>query len=248
MPLEALIFDVDGTLAETEETHRKALNQTFAAFDLPWEWNRPTYRRLLRIMGGKERLRHFILHDRPEQADRALAALPEIHAAKNERYAAMVRDGQVSLRPGVKRLLHEARDAGLRLAISTTTSLPNVEALLTSTLGPEAPKLFEAIAAGDSVRTKKPAPDIFLLALKRLELEPSRAIAIEDTVYGLRSATAAGLRSLVTPSFYTDDQDFSGAAAVFDSLGEPDAPARHLAGAGEGRTMVTVEFLRSLVP
>jgi beta-phosphoglucomutase-like phosphatase (HAD superfamily) len=247
MGLEALIFDVDGTLAETEEAHRRALNETFRAFDLPWEWDQPTYRRLLRVMGGKERLRYFIEHDRPPQADRALAALGELHAAKNRRYAELVHEGAVTLRPGVERLIHQARAAGVRLAIATTTSLGNVETLLSTTLGADGPGLFEAIAAGDSVAVKKPAPDIYLLALKRLALDPSEAIAFEDTVYGVRSAAAAGLRSVATPNFYTDDQDFSGAAAVFDSLGEADRPARWLAGAGRGQTLVTVEFLRTLM-
>lgn len=247
MSLEALIFDVDGTLAETEETHRQALNETFAAFDLPWEWDQPTYRRLLRIMGGKERLKHFIEHDRPQEAARALAVLPELHAAKNRRYAELVAAGSVVLRPGVERLIHQARAADIRLAIATTTSRANVEALLTHTMGPEGPALFEVFAAGDEVAKKKPAPDIYLLALERLALPPTAAIAIEDTIYGLRSARLAGLRCLATPSFYTDDQDFIAAAAVFDQLGEPDAPARRLSGRGEGETMVTVDLLRGLL-
>ncbi|GLK80946.1 HAD-IA family hydrolase [Methylopila turkensis] len=248
MPLEAVIFDVDGTLAETEETHRRALNETFAAFGLPWFWDQPTYRRLLRVMGGKERLRHFIEHDRPERADAALARLDEIHAAKNARYGAMARAGSVRLRPGVARLIAEARAAKLRLAIATTTSLPNVEALLVSTLGPGATELFEAIAAGDSAPAKKPAPDIFLLALERLALDPARAVAIEDTAEGLRAAKAAGLATLVTPSFYSEGQDVGAADAVFSSLGEPDAPARHIAGKGAGRSLVTVDLLKSLAP
>ncbi|GLK69174.1 HAD-IA family hydrolase [Hansschlegelia plantiphila] len=246
MPLKALIFDVDGTLAETEETHRRALNETFAEFGLPWAWDQPTYRRLLRVMGGKERLRHFIEHDRPPRGDDALAVLTELHAAKNRRYAALVGEGRVSLRPGVERLIREARSQELRLGIATTTSQSNVEALLAATLGPEGPALFDAVAAGDSVHAKKPAPDVFDLAIDRLGVAPTEALAFEDTIYGLRAAAAAGLKSVATPSFYTDDQDFSDAAAVFDQLGEPDRPARHIAGAGAGVTMVTVAFLRTL--
>lgn len=247
MPLEALIFDVDGTLAETEETHRQALNETFAAFDLPWRWDQPTYRRLLNVMGGKERLRHHIEHDAPPAAGRALEALDELHAAKNRRYAELVRDGAVELRPGVERLIREARAEGVRLAIATSTSAPNVEALLTATMGADSPSLFETVAAGDSVRKKKPAPDVFRLALKRLGLAPGSAVALEDTVYGLKAASRAGLKSVATPSFYTDDQDFSEADAVFSSLGDPARPARHIAGAGEGEAMVTIPFLRRLV-
>lgn len=247
MPLEALIFDVDGTLAETEETHRRALNATFRDFRLDWEWDQPTYKRLLHVMGGKERLLHFIEFDGPDEAERALAELDFIHAAKNRRYGELVRTGSVVLRPGVERLIHQARAAGVRLAVATTTSQKNVEALLSATLGSDGPDLFDAIAAGDEAPAKKPAPDIYQLALRRLDVAPEAVIAFEDTAHGLNSATAAGLKCLVTPSFYSDDQKFSGAAAVFDTLGEPGRPARHIAGAGAGETMVTVDFLRSLI-
>lgn len=248
MPLEALIFDVDGTLAETEETHRRALNETFIAFALPWYWDKPTYRRLLNVMGGKERLQHFIEHDRPKLGETALERLPELHASKNDRYAAMVRKGAVTLRPGVERLIREATAEGVRLAIATTTSRTNVEALLTTTLGPDGPALFEAIATGEDAAAKKPAPDIFVLALERLALAPENAVALEDTVYGLEAAKAAGLATLVTPSFYSDDQDFSAADSVFDMFGEADDPARWIAGKGSGERLVTVDFLRTLAP
>lgn len=247
MPLEALIFDVDGTLAETEETHRRALNETFAAFDLPWLWDPPTYRRLLRVMGGKERLLHFISHDRPERAEMALARLDDLHAAKNIRYAALVRAGAVQLRPGVERLIREAGAGGVRLAIATTTSLANVEALLTATLGAGGPALFETIAAGDDAAAKKPAPDIFRIALQRLALAPDKAVALEDTVYGLAAAKAAGLATIVTPSVYSDDQDFSAADAVFDSFGDRARPALWIAGKGEGETAVTLALLKTLL-
>lgn len=247
MALKALIFDVDGTLAETEETHRAALNATFREFDLPWEWDQPTYRRLLHVMGGKERLLHFIEFDGPDEAERGFDRLDELHAAKNRRYAAAVRDGAVRLRPGVERLIRQARAAGLKLAIATTTSAKNVEALLIATLGADGPALFDVIAAGDEAAAKKPAPDIYLLALDRLGVDAGEAIALEDTLHGLKSARAAGIKCLVTPSFYSDDQRFDGAASVFDNLGEPGAPARHIAGAGAGEPIVSIRLLRSLV-
>ena len=247
MALEALIFDVDGTLAETEETHRRALNDTFAAFDLPWEWDRATYRRLLRVMGGKERLLHYIEFEGPDGAERAFERLDEMHAAKNARYAELVREGSVTLRPGVERLIREARAENLKVAIATTTSRRNVEALLAATIGADWPDLFQAIAAGDEAPAKKPAPDVYQLAIERLSTTPSSAVAFEDTSHGLRSAVAAGLACVVTPSEYSDDQNFSGAAAVFNQLGEPGRPARHIAGAGAGATLVTVAFLRGLV-
>lgn len=247
MALEALIFDVDGTLAETEETHRRALNETFSAYSLPWEWDQPTYRRLLHVMGGKERLLHFVEFDGPDEAERGYELLNEIHAAKNRRYGELVRDGAVSLRPGVERLMREARVEGLKLAIATTTSARNVEALLAATLGADGPGLFDTIAAGDHTEAKKPAPDVYLLALERLGIGPETAVALEDTTHGLRSAAAAQIKCLVTPSFYSGDQDFSGAAAVFDTLGEPGRPARHISGAGRSETLVSVGFLRTIV-
>jgi len=235
----ALIFDIDGTYAETEETHREAFNQTFAAYDLPWVWDRPMYKKLLEVTGGKERMRHFVETFHPEGGERALPLIPEIHAAKTDRYTAMIDEGAAQPRPGVRRLIHEAKAAGVPVAIATTTSLPNVESLIRATLGPDGMSLFDAIGAGDVIRNKKPAPDIFDYTLAQLGIGPEAAIAFEDSVNGLRSASAAGLRTIITPSTYTDDQDFAGAFAVLSDLGEPGSPYRHIAGAGEGDPMVT---------
>jgi beta-phosphoglucomutase-like phosphatase (HAD superfamily) len=167
--LRALIFDVDGTLAETEELHRQAFNQSFAAFGLPWAWDQALYKQLLDVTGGKERIAHFV-------GDGSLPAetIAALHADKTQRYAHLVASGGVTLRPGVRRLLSEAEGQGVRLAIATTTSRPNVDALLQATLGRQP---FEVIAAGDEVPAKKPAPDIYRLALHRLGLPPSDCAA-----------------------------------------------------------------------
>ncbi|NML15804.1 HAD family hydrolase [Azohydromonas caseinilytica] len=226
MTLNALIFDVDGTLADTEELHRQAFNAAFADAGLRWDWGRARYRELLRVTGGKERIAHHIdslgLGDNDRRA--ALARVPALHAAKTRHYAALVESGALRLRPGVARLLREAREAGLRLAIASTTSPSNVEALLVSTLGPEGPGLFDVIACGDLVRRKKPAPDVFELALRTLGLEPEEAVAFEDSANGLRAARAAGLWTVVTPTLWTVDEELGEASLLLPHLGDPEQP------------------------
>ncbi|NEW86170.1 HAD family hydrolase [Rhodopseudomonas sp. WA056] len=240
LPL-ALIFDVDGTLAETEELHRQAFNATFAAEQLPWHWDEALYRRLLDVTGGKERIAHF-LKSGPDGAARAADRIPDLHRAKTDRYTALVAAG-TALRPGVARLIREAKAAGVKLGIATTTSLPNVEALLQSSLGPDAMALFDAVGAGDVVPAKKPAPDIYLHVLDALKLPAADCVAFEDSTNGVRAARAAGLPTIVTPGIYTEGDDFPGALAVLSDLGEPDAPYRHLAGAGAEDSLVTLDAL-----
>ncbi|WP_310197366.1 HAD family hydrolase [Ancylobacter sp. 3268] len=221
MRAEAIIFDVDGTLAETEEIHRLAFNETFIRFGLDWYWNRPLYRELLDITGGKERIRAFVASRRPAEGTRALEQVAEMHAAKTEIYTQLVAEGAARLRPGVLRLISEAKDKGVRLAIATTTSLANVEALLQSAFGVPSSSIFEVIGAGDIVAAKKPAPDIYRHVLDELRMPTFACIAIEDSRNGLDSARAAGLPTLVTPSVYTSHQSFPGALAVVPDLDTP---------------------------
>ena len=230
--LQALLFDVDGTLADTEgQGHRVAFNRAFREAGLDWDWDEPLYRELLAVTGGKERMRHYIERYRPgfmPPGGDLDAFLAELHQRKNAHYADLLAQGEVPLRPGVERLLREARDAGMRLAIATTTSPENVTNLLVNTLGAEAVDWFEVIGAGDVVPAKKPAPDIYHYVLERLELPPEATLALEDSANGVRAAVAAGVPTLVTANDFTRDDDFSGALAVVDQLGEPDRPARRL--------------------
>ncbi len=246
MQLEALIFDVDGTLAETEELHRQAFNETFARFGLDWSWSRELYRDLLKVTGGKERIRHYVDGWQPNGGAEALARVAELHVEKTRRYTDLVAEGTLAARPGVLRLLHDARAAGIKLAIATTTSLANIEALLKASFAPDALSWFAAIGAGDMVPAKKPAPDVYNLALKQLGCDPSTCIAFEDSENGVRSARAARLPVVVTPSVYTDGDNFSDAALVLSDLGEEGKPSRQLAGPKLIGQIVTLDDLRSL--
>lgn len=225
----ALIFDVDGTLADTEEAHRQAFNGAFARHGHAWQWSRETYRDLLRVTGGKERIAHFVraLGLDPLRTDECLAEIPALHCTKTALYTHHVAAGRVPLRSGVQRLLIEARAAGIRLAIATTTSLDNVTALLAATLGPDLQDAFEVIVAGDAVAAKKPAPDAYRSALKALDLPAEACLAFEDSRNGLRAAVGAGLRTVVTPTLWTREDDLSEAWLVLPELGDPDHPLRN---------------------
>ncbi|WP_333833326.1 HAD-IA family hydrolase [Rubrimonas sp.] len=227
MSLRALIFDVDGTLAETEEAHRRAFNETFAAEGVPWVWDRPTYKILLRTTGGKERMAAYQRDLAPEGGPLSPERIAALHVRKTARYGDILAEGGLSLRPGIADLVARARAAGLALAVATTTNRPNVEALCRCCWGVDAEDVFDVIAAGDEVAAKKPAPDVFLLALSRLGLPPEACLAFEDSANGVASARAAGLRVVATPSAYTADEDFSAAARIV-----PDLTAFALEGAG----------------
>ncbi len=192
--LRALIFDVDGTLAETEDLHRQAFNCAFAELDLPWRWDPALYADLLTVMGGKERLAHYIDTQHPADAKALHARAPEIHARKTAAYGALVVESRLPLRPGIARLIAEARAAGIRLAVATTTSRPNVDQLLAINFPPgDAP--FDVIAAGDEANRKKPAPDVFLLALAGLEIAAAEAVAFEDSAAGSARPAPPACRS-----------------------------------------------------
>jgi HAD superfamily hydrolase (TIGR01509 family) len=246
--LEALIFDVDGTLANTErDGHRVAFNRAFAEAGLDWEWPVDLYGELLAVAGGKERLLQYIERYRPQcPAPQNLQDfVARLHAAKSRHYAELVAEGAVRVRPGVRRLLREARAAGLRLAIATTTAAESLKALLDCIL-PQERHWFEVMGAGDSVPSKKPAPDIYNLVLRELKLAPDRCLAFEDSAQGLSASLAANLKTIVTVNEYTAGQDFAGAALVLDGLGEPEEPFRVLCGDAGGATCVDIGLLKAI--
>jgi HAD superfamily hydrolase (TIGR01509 family) len=226
MVLEALIFDVDGTLADTEEGHRTAFNLAFDRLRLGWKWDRDEYRHLLTVTGGKERMAYYVHRLQVGERERARLheQIPLIHAEKTKFYASMAGDGGIPLRPGVARLVAEAREAGLKLAIASTTTRANIDALMRATLGADSLRMFAAIACGDQAAQKKPAPDIFKLALRQIDGQAENAVAFEDSSNGLRAAVGAGLATVVTPTFWSEGCDFATARLVLPHLGDPWQP------------------------
>ncbi len=247
MAIEAFLFDVDGTLADTErDGHRPAFNKAFEELGLNWHWDVALYGKLLAVTGGKERIRYYVEkfcpeHDQPAHFDDLVIAL---HQAKTRHYTAMLAEGLIPMRPGVKRLLNEARDVGIRLAVATTTTPENVTALLRHSLAEDAPGWFEVIAAGDIVPAKKPAPDIYLWALRQMGLAPECCVAFEDSCNGLKSSLGAGIRTVVTVNDYTVEDDFAGATAVLSDLGEPDASFRVFSGDAGDQRYVDLALLK----
>jgi HAD superfamily hydrolase (TIGR01509 family) len=248
MSCEALIFDVDGTLADTEEVHRQAFNLAFGACRLAWIWDTQLYGELLRVTGGKERIASYIEQlCLPEVEERSLIRLiPEIHAAKTRLYRALLEARQVKARSGVRRLMVEARNTGVRVAIASTTSPENIEPLITAGLGPEALSWFDTIATGDVVANKKPAPDIYNVALKSLGVDPTRAIAVEDSAIGVAAAKSAGLFTVATPNIWTRTQDFKAADLLLGSLGDPEEPLAPADEARLGAPYLSLERLAAL--
>ncbi|WP_142849805.1 HAD-IA family hydrolase [Telmatospirillum sp. J64-1] len=242
MPLRAIIFDVDGTLAETEEAHRRAYNLTFAAMGLGWVWDRPLYKRLLGVAGGCERLRHWLSEAHPGLLAEDPGLVDAIHRAKTARFLDMVRADEVAFRPGVRRLIAEAAEADLRLAVATATSRVNIEALLKN-LGPLG-ECFTVLATGEDSPRKKPAPDVYLAALSRLGLPPQSCLALEDSHVGLTAARAAGLTCVVTVSAWSEGEDFTAATAVLSDLGEPERPFNAVEGETHGKSWADLDLLR----
>ena len=227
MTLKALIWDVDGTLAETEEVHRVAFNRCFEAFGLPWRWDEGRYAQLLHVTGGTERLLAD-LADRPEAPrgdTERLALARALHRRKNEVYAELLAEGAITARPGVLRLMQEAAGAGVAQAIATTTSRVNLEGLCAHLLGPQWREGFAAVVCGEDVREKKPHPEAYLRALRLLGAKASEALAIEDSPPGLAAATAAEVPCLITRSHYFNDFHARGALQVCAHLDEI-APGR----------------------
>ena len=252
--LQALIFDVDGTLAETErDGHRLAFNRTFAAAGLDWLWSVELYGELLEIAGGKERIRFYLDRHLPDfvppstwQGDwqEQIAAL---HTSKTAFYKQLLTEGLIKPRPGVQRLLQQAREQSIRLAIATTSAPANVLALLKTALSPEVIDWFEVIAAGDMVPAKKPAPDVYFYVLQEMGLAPHNCLVIEDSYQGLQAALQAGLATVITVNNYTRRQNFAGAALVLDHLGEPDFPFTAIAGNAGAFTYFDIALAETLL-
>lgn len=246
---QALLWDVDGTLAETEQGgHRLAFNRAMAEAGLPWQWAEPTYRRLLAVSGGRERLAVF-LRD-VEGRDPDPHRLDELVRRKHHHYRTLVETGELRLRPGVRRLMEAAAAAGLRQAIVTTSGRDSVQVLREHLLGDLAAGLSFAIC-GEDVHHKKPDPEAYRLALARLGIAAGAVLAIEDSINGLGAARGAGLACLVTLGVDSSEepvQHFEAAAAVVEGLGDPGLPCRVRRGPPCPGGLVTLSWLQQLVP
>lgn len=224
--LKALIFDVDGALADTEGAHRDAFNAAFHDAGLGWHWSEALYADLLEVSGGKERIGHYwqLVDPGAAAAPGATATIDALHALKTRHYDRLAGSGRLALRPGILRLIKEAGAARLPMAIATTTTPSNIDTLLRTPLGSGWRALFSAVCDAGTTSAKKPAPDVYHAALAALALPAGRCLAFEDSANGLLAARAAGIPTLVTPTAYTRGQCFDGALLCLDHLGDPDYP------------------------
>ncbi|OIP99268.1 MAG: phosphatase [Zetaproteobacteria bacterium CG2_30_46_52] len=222
--LKCLLWDVDGTLADTErDGHRVAFNMAFEEAGMDRRWDVPTYGELLKVTGGKERMQFDI--DRGGMPAIPFEKIAALHARKTTHYETLIAGGLIPLRAGVRRLLEEAYAAGITLGVSTTTTPSALDALIEHSLGKEWFDRFAVLAAGDIVPNKKPAPDIYTYAMEQLGVAAEHTVALEDSGNGWLSAQAAGLKCVVTINDYTANQDFAGADLVVSEFGEADRDA-----------------------
>lgn len=255
MALKALLFDVDGTLADTEpQGHLPAYNEAFRELGLDWRWSPELYRELLLLPGGKERIAEYLKRYGPalgaHRADierDAMTWVERVHKIKSRYFRRLVSTGRVTLRSGVRRLIVEADQAGLRLAIVTNASRSSLEPFLEYTLGKELRDRIDFIISGEQVAHKKPAPDLYQLALLKLGIKPLECVALEDSSMGLIAAGSAGIPTLITINEDTRHHVFEEAALVVDKLGEPQEPFRVLQGEAGSYRYVSLQLLEEIV-
>lgn len=215
--MKALIFDVDGTLADTEDAHREAFNDAFAKAGLDWHWDQALYKQLLAVTGGQKRIRFFLESHDPAFLQRADidAVVLGLHQSKTTFFVERLNQGQVPLRPGIEELIRQARAENLTIAIATTTTPINVTTLLTANLGEQSIGWFACIGDGGKVPNLKPEPDVYQWVLKELGLQPHETLALEDSRNGLVSCQRAEVPCLIVTNPYTEGQDFSGALEIW---------------------------------
>lgn len=242
--LEVIFWDVDGTLAETEEAHRLAFNRAFDTSGMPLHWTQSDYEKLLRVTGGKERIAAAFLETGMQKQALPIEQIAETHQLKNSLYAEAVAQGEVQLRPGVARLIAEAQAHGIPQIVVTTTSRSNVEALIRANWS-RSP--FAEIACAEHAVRKKPAPDVYFAALQMCGVRAANAIAIEDSQNGVQASVSAGIAVLAIPSSYTKGDDFAGASAVLASLDQPAFSLSRSSIVDPLRTRVDISWLQSLL-
>jgi len=249
MDLSAVFFDVDGTIVETEDFHRRSFNESFKEFNLNWYWDEAIYKELINIGAGKERIRHYISRAWPEMLDykNLEKYIDSIHKTKNEIYDDYIIDSKIQPRPGVLRLIYELKKKKIRIALISSNSEVNLINLFEKGLKIVHKSIFDLIAHGECTRQKRPSPEIYEWALEKLRLPPQACIAIEDSPRGLESAINAKIDVLVTPSFLTVNEDFKDAKLIVSDLGEDDKPFKTIDGNNFGYDLVTFDLLQNLI-
>ena len=248
MKLNAILFDVGGTIAESEEIHRVSFNEAFKEFGLNWYWDEAIYRELVFIGGGKERIKHYITRAWPEMLKQKnfTKYIESVHKIKGQIYEEFLNDSQLKARPGIIRLLKELKNEKIRLAIVSDTTEENLINLFKKGLGINPIEWFEILAHGGCTIQKKPSPDIYLWTLERLKLPPESCLAIEDAPRGVDSAIDAGLKVLVTPSIYTLEEKFEKSSLLLSHLGEPEEPFNVIKGDAFGHSFVDLDLLKKI--
>lgn len=249
MKLKGIIFDVDGTIADTEEIHRQAFNLTFEEFNIDWHWSVDDYREILFISGGKERFRKFLNEDKAlkSKIDDPEQFVLELHKRKSQLYRKILEDDVLEFRPGVIRLINEARDKGIKLGVATSSSLANFTTLFYTIMDIEPCELFDSIVTSDTVQDKKPSPAAYQCVLAGLGLEAKDCVAIEDTQNGNLAALAAGMKTIVTTHAYTIDNNFTGASIVANNLGEPENAFTLSQGNSFNHSYVDIDLLEKII-
>ena len=249
MDLSAVLFDVDGTIAETEDFHRKSFNEAFKEFNLDWFWDEAIYRELINIGGGKERIMYHIKKAWPEMLSYKNLSnyIDSIHKIKNEIYEDYIKDSSIEPRPGIKRLIDELKVNKIKIALVSSTSEINLKNLFKFGLGIDPYSEFDLVAHGDSTKLKKPSSEIYEWALQKLQLPHQACVAIEDSPRGLESSKGATLKTIITPSKLTINEIFKGADLVVSDLGEKDKPFKLISGNCYGKKIIDLELISKLV-
>jgi len=249
MLLSAVLFDVDGTIAETEDFHRKSFNESFREFNLDWFWDEAMYKELINIGGGKERIEHYIKRAWPEMLDykNLTKYINSIHKVKNEVFEDYILESEIKPRPGVIRLIKELKENNIRIAIVSSNSEKNLHILFKQGLNINPKKTFDLIAHGECTKNKRPSPEIYEWVLEKLRLPPQSCVAIEDSPRGVESAKNANLNILATPSIFTKDEDFSDAKLIVSDLGEKDTPFKKIQGETFGNKIVNLDLLKKMI-
>ena len=248
MLLNAVLFDVDGTISETEDLHRKSFNESFREFNLDWFWDEAIYKELINIGDGKGRIEYYIKRAWPEMLEykNLTKYINSIHKVKNEIFEDHILESDIKPRPGVQRLIEELKENKIRVVLVSSTSKENLVKLFNEGLDINISN-FDLVAHGDCTENKRPSPEIYEWVLEKLRLPAQSCVAIEDSLRGLESAKNANIKVLVTPSIFTRDEDFTDAKVVVSDLGEKDKPFKKIKGNVYGNKFVNVNLLKKIL-